>query len=195
MPCRLDAASAGRPHRLEYVSGDVAVIREHGDMLLAGIADVLGHGPEAHAVAVEVEAFLEGYWNDSVVGLLDGLHRHLKGSRGAAAGLCLVNRRTGNLCYAGIGNTVIRRFGTDEVRLLSRPGIVGGERRTPSEERLQMSPGDVVVLYTDGIKDRFGLDDYPELLEHPAQSIVTTLVQRFSKDHDDASCIALRFHP
>jgi serine phosphatase RsbU (regulator of sigma subunit) len=189
---RLEYANVIRPHLYEYVSGDAAVVRERDHLLLAAIADVLGHGPEAHEVAVEIETFLTENWNESVVGLMDQLHQHLKGSRGAGAGICLVDRRSGLLRYTGIGNTVIRRFGSSEVRLLSRPGILGANRRTPTEEQLTMLPGDVVLLYTDGVRDRFELQDYPQLLHHSAESIARTVIERFGKDHDDAGCIALR---
>jgi len=190
---RLEYAKVARPHLYEHVSGDAVVVRERGPLVLAAIADVLGHGPEAHEVAVAIEAFLMAQWDDSMVALMDRLHEHLKGSRGAGAGLCLVDPRSGLLRYTGTGNTVIRRFGSSEIRLLSRPGIVGGNRRTPTEEQMTLTPGDVVLLYTDGVKDRFGLDDYPELLHSPAESIARTVIQRFGKDHDDAACIVLRY--
>ena len=190
---RLEYAQVNRPHYYEHVSGDAAVVREKDHLLLAAIVDVLGHGPEAHEVAADTEKFLIAHWNDSVVDLMDQLHRHLAGSRGAGAGLCLVDRRSGLLRYTGIGNTVIRRFGSREVRLLSRSGIVGGSRRSPKEEQMILTPGDVVLLYTDGVKDRFELQDYPQLLHHTAESIARTVIQRFGKDHDDATCIALRF--
>lgn len=189
---RLEHARVLRPHAREHVSGDAAVVREEGDLLLAAIADVLGHGPEAHAVAVEIEDFLTTHWDDSVLGLMDLLHARLQGSRGAAAGLCLVDSRTGLLRYTGTGNTVIRRFGADETRLLSRPGIVGGNRRSTREEQMTLAPGDVVLLYTDGVKDRFALDDYPQLLHEDADRVARTVVRRFGKAHDDAACIVLR---
>lgn len=190
---RLEYAQVNRPHYYEHVSGDAAIIREKDHLLLAAIVDVLGHGPEAHEVAVETEKFLMAHWNDSVVDLMDQLHKHLVGSRGAGAGLCVVDRRSGLLRYTGIGNTVIRRFGSSELRLLSRSGIIGGSRRTPKEEQMTLTPGDVVLLYTDGVKDRFQLHDYPQLLHHTAESIARTVIQRFGKDHDDATCIALRY--
>lgn len=190
---RLEHAKAERPHYYEYVSGDTAVIREQQDLVLAAIVDVLGHGREAHELAVVIEAFLKGHWNDSVVELMDDLHDHIAGSRGAGAGLCLVDLRSGLLRYAGIGNTVIRKFGSQELRLPSRSGIIGVNRRTPKEERMTMVPGDVVLLYTDGVKDRFELRDYPQLLHHSAETIARTVIQRFGKDHDDATCIALRY--
>ena len=190
---RLEYAQVNRPHYYEHVSGDAAVLRENGNLLLAAIVDVLGHGSEAHEVAVEAEKFLKAHWNDSVLSLMDSLQKHLAGTRGAGAGLCLVDRRSGLLRYAGIGNTVIRRFGCSEVRLLSRAGIVGGSRRTPKEEQMTLTPGDVVLLYTDGVRDRFQLQDYPQLLHHTAEAIAMTIIQRFGKQHDDATCIALRY--
>ena len=115
--------------------------------------DVLGHGREAHELAVNIEKFLIAQCSGSVVHVMDRLHKHLIGTRGAGAGLCFVDRRTGLLRFTGTGNTVIRRFGSGEVRLLSRPGIIGGNRRTPKEERMTLIPGDVVLLYTDGVTD------------------------------------------
>jgi len=190
---RVEYAQVNRPHYYEHVSGDAAVVREKDHLLFAAIVDVLGHGREAYELAVDIEKFLIAQWGSSVVDLMGRLHEHLVGSRGAAAGLCLVDRRSGLLRYTGIGNTVIRRFGSREVRLLSRPGIVGGSRRTPREEQMTLTPGDVVLLYTDGVKDRFELSEYPQLLHHTAESITRAVVQRFGKDHDDATCLALRY--
>ncbi len=190
---RLEYAQVNRPHYREHVSGDAAVVREKDDLLFAAIVDVLGHGPEAHQVAVQSEKFLLANWRDSVLEAMERLHEHLAGSRGAGAGICLVDRRSGLLRYTGIGNTVIRRFGGSEVRLLSRAGIIGGSRRTPKEEQMSLIPGDVVLLYTDGVKDRFELGDYPQLLHHRAESIAKTVIQRFGKQHDDATCIAIRY--
>ncbi len=189
----VEYAKFNRPHRYEHVSGDAAVVREEDRFLFAAIVDVLGHGPEAHELAVDIERFLSALRIDSVVRLMDRLHENLIGTRGAVAGLCLLDRNTGLLCYAGTGNTVIRRFGSSEVRLVSRPGIVGGSRRTPKEEQMTLQAGDVVLLYTDGIKDRFALSEYPQLLQHAPESIAGTVVRRFGKDYDDAACIALRY--
>ncbi len=189
---RIEWAKVNRPHYYEHLSGDAAVVRENEHLLFAAIVDVLGHGPEAHELAVDIERFLIAQPIRSAVGLMDRLHEYLVGTRGAVAGLCLLDRNSGLLTYAGTGNTVIRRFGTAEVRLVSRPGIVGGSRRTPKEELMTLQPGDVVLLYTDGVKDRFALSEYPQLLHDTAESIAGTVIRRFGKDYDDAACIALR---
>ncbi len=189
----VEYAKVNRPHCYEKVSGDAAVVLEKGHLLFAAIVDVLGHGREAHQLALAIDKFLIAHWSASVADVMNRLHRHLMGSRGAVAGLCILDRETSLLRYIGVGNTVIRRFGSGEVRLISRPGIVGGNRRTPREECMTLSPGDVVLLYTDGVKDRFQLTEYPQLLQHKAETIARTVVQRFGKEHDDAACIALRY--
>jgi serine/threonine protein phosphatase PrpC len=51
----------------------------------------------------------------------------------------------------------------------------------------------MVVLYTDGVSDRFTSDDYPGVLHHAPQEVASNIVQRFGKDYDDAACIAVRY--
>lgn len=189
---RIDFFKRVRPHYRERVSGDTAVLRGQDHLLFAAVIDVLGHGDDAHALALEIERFLENSWGDALLDLMNLLHEQIRGSRGAAAGLSLLDRRSGVLRYVGIGNTVLRKFGSTEIRLVSRAGIIGGSMRTAREERMTLAAGDVVLLYTDGVKDRFRLCDYPELLHHDAETIARTVLRRFGKDNDDATCIALR---
>jgi negative regulator of sigma-B (phosphoserine phosphatase) len=79
----------------ESVSGDAVVIHplEHG--LFVAIVDVLGHGPEAHELTHVIDAFLERQAPSKVSDLMTGLHRHLKGTRGAAVGLCAIDSEAG----------------------------------------------------------------------------------------------------
>lgn len=190
---RVDYFKCDRPHYRERVSGDTALLIQHDHLLFASIVDVLGHGQEAHELALVIEDFLGNHWDNALVDLMNGLHERIKGSRGAAAGLSLLDRRSDILRYVGIGNTVIRKFGSSEARLVSRAGIIGGNTRTPREESISLAPGDVVLLYTDGIQDRFRLHDYPQLLHHDAETISRTILRCFGKEHDDATCIAIRY--
>jgi serine phosphatase RsbU (regulator of sigma subunit) len=187
--------SAIRPCRGERVSGDAVVTVPAEQLTLIAIIDGLGHGVEAHAAALSAKEFLEASRDRDVVSLMAALHEHLRGSRGAAAGLCVVESATGALRYTGIGNTVIRRFGSQETRLVSRDGVLGQNARTPWLQRMTLEPRDVVLLYTDGVRDRFSLDDYRGLLFHEPDEVARTLLKRFGKDHDDAACIALRYRP
>jgi negative regulator of sigma-B (phosphoserine phosphatase) len=184
-----------RPCKGEYQSGDAVVIQtlEHG--LFLAIIDVLGHGPEAHQLTHVIEAYLSRYSATDVAGVMVRLHQHLKGTRGAAVGLCSIDAATGRIDYAGIGNTAIRRFGTTETRLVSQDGVLGQNMRTPMPQTLQLEPGELIVLYTDGVSDRFTSNDYPGVLRHTPEEVARNIVQRFGKDHDDAACIAVRYRP
>jgi len=57
---------------------------------------------------------------------------------------------------------------------------------------MQVGNGQLVTFYTDGVSDRFDASDYPGLRYDRATVVARTIVDRFGKAHDDATCIALR---
>ena len=189
----LGYSSLIRPCRGEQLSGDSVVIRPLEQGLFVAIVDVLGHGPEAHELAQVINAYLARYGMSDVSGLMTRLHQYLKGTRGAALGLCAIDAATGRIDYAGIGNTAMRRFGKVETRLVSQDGVLGQNIRTPRSQTLQLEPRDLIVLYTDGVSDRFTADDYPGVLHHAPREVASNIVQYFGKDYDDAACIAVRY--
>lgn len=193
MTAHLDHAAVVRPKFGETVSGDAAFFVKVANGLLAVIVDVLGHGEEANELAVRIQDYIRREASGDVVGLLCRLHDHLRGSRGAAVGLSMIEPANGRLRYAGIGNTIIRRFGESESRLVSRDGVVGGTMRTPVENVMQLTDGDVVVMYTDGVKSHFDASEYPRLRTDRPHAVAANIVHRFAKSHDDASCVALRY--
>ena len=87
----------------------------------------------------------------------------------------------------------IRRFGRSETRLVSQDGVIGHNMRSLVPQALQLEPGDVVVLYTDGVSDRFTSNDYPSVSHHAPSEVANNIIQRFGKDHDDAACVAVKF--
>jgi serine phosphatase RsbU (regulator of sigma subunit) len=189
----LEHSSLVRPCRGERVSGDAVVVRPLEEGLFVAIVDVLGHGPDAHRLALLIDAYLSRHASSDLAGLLTGLHQHVKGSRGAAVGLCAIDRTAGRISYVGAGNTVLRRLGRTDTRLVSHDGVLGQNMRTPQLQTLQLEPGDVILLYTDGVRDRFTSDDYPSIHHHAPKNVVRTIIERFGKDYDDAACIALRY--
>ena len=142
---------------------------------------------------VKIERFLKDHWHDPLVEVMNNLHEHIKGTRGAAIGLSSLNLQSETLTYVGIGNTVIRKFGSREIRLVSRAGIICGNMWITREEHMTLVLGDVALPYTDGVKDLLQLYEYPQLLHHNAETISRTILQRLGKHHDDATCIALRY--
>ena len=189
----IDVASFGRPCLGERVSGDTVVIEQRDEILFLAIVDALGHGPQANAVADRAERFLRDGWSSDVLDTMHRLHSELKGTIGAGAGLCVVDSVTRDLRYTGVGNTVLRTFGSQATRLISTDGIIGSRFRTPAVQAAALNESGIILLYSDGVSDRFTASDYPGLAWHSPQEVVSKTVQRFGKDHDDAACIAVRY--
>jgi serine phosphatase RsbU (regulator of sigma subunit) len=190
---KLEHASLIRPCMGERVSGDAVVIRPLEYGLFAAIIDVLGHGPDAHQLTHTIEAFLDRHATADVSSLITRLHQRLKGTRGAAVGLCAIDSTAGIVSYVGIGNTSIRRFGESETRLVSSDGVLGQNMRTPLLQSLKLESGNLIMLYTDGVSDRFTTAEYPGVLRHAPKDVVRIILDRFGKDHDDSACIAVRY--
>jgi serine phosphatase RsbU (regulator of sigma subunit) len=190
---KLEHSSLIRPCMGERLSGDAVFFQplEHG--LFAAIIDVLGHGPDAHELTHVIHAFLKRHATSDVVSLMTRLHQRLNGTRGAAVGLCAIDSAAGTIEYVGIGNTSLRRFGESETCLVSKDGVVGQNMRTPLLQSLNLESGDVIVLYTDGVSDRFTAAEYPSVLHHAPKDAVRVILDRFGKDHDDSACIAIRY--
>jgi serine phosphatase RsbU (regulator of sigma subunit) len=182
-----------RPLTKNVECGDMGIIKEFDHKLFIGIIDVAGHGKEAYKIAVVSKDFLEENYRKDLVEVMKGLHEHLKNTRGAVAGLFLLDLTTGKLKYVEVGNITARIFGANTRRIISKPGIIGYAIPTLREERTKLYNNDVLLLYTDGIKEHFELEDYPELLQDDARTITTNIINKFGKKNDDAACIALRF--
>ena len=188
----LEYASVARPCFGELVSGDAAIVRSRNGTLFLAMVDVLGHGPKAYELAVQIRAFLESEWQGDVIGTMMSLHDTIQGSIGAAAGLASLDLASGRLRYAGVGNTVVRKFGDGSIRLPSTDGVIGSRMRSPRAHELQLGQEEVLVFYTDGIKDRFKMSEYPQLIYESARSVARKIVRTYGKQFDDATCLVVR---
>ena len=175
--------------------GDTGLIVQQGARCFIALVDVLGHGRQAHEVALRAEAYLAAHAEAALPTVMQGLDRTLRGSRGAVATLCRLDTGSGRLQHVGVGNITTRIFGADTKRLLSRDGIVGYMMPTPHEQTARMEPGDVIMLYSDGIKESFDPYDCPGLLSGSAADIAKKLFHCFYKGDDDGSCLVLRVAP
>jgi anti-sigma regulatory factor (Ser/Thr protein kinase) len=188
----VDCASVIRPCRGELVSGDEVYVERRGDHLMIALIDALGHGPPACKAARQAKSVIRETPKASVMTMMQTLHEALSATVGAAASLCEIDLVTHTGQYCAVGNTVGRILGKRDLRLHNVAGVLGSNYRPPTQDRFHLDPGEALVLYSDGISDRFGIDDFPQLGYQPAMTIVTTILARFGKEHDDASCLAVR---
>jgi serine/threonine protein phosphatase PrpC len=142
---------------------------------------------------VLAEQYLEQNHHQNLVELMNGLHTCLKGTRGAVAAFVRLELETGDLKYVGMGNITVRVLGPRASRFVSRDGILGYMISKPREETIRLFVGDVLVMYSDGVREHFESYECASLLTGTAETIAVGLIRRFGKGDDDASCIALRY--
>lgn len=186
-------AVAKRPCFGEQVSGDGALAQAIAGGFLFGVLDVLGHGPQAHALARHCERWLAANAHADLIGTVEALHHETRGSLGLALTLALADPEVGSLVTVGVGNTRLFRLGGPGICVEAQPGIVGGlnmPRLRPV--RLQIQPDDRLVLVTDGISERLDAQVLMPLRGLDAQPLAQRLLREHGKDHDDATCLVLR---
>jgi negative regulator of sigma-B (phosphoserine phosphatase) len=188
---KIDYAISERP--FDVLNGDAAFIDTTQNNIFIGIIDGAGHGPEAYSIAQLSQKFLKQNQNTKLPILMEKLHKELKGTRGGVAAIGILDLEKMQFNYVAVGNLHLRVFGNNQRQIVTQPGVLGYGIRRLLEKTLTFSPGDVFVLHTDGIKTRFSLKDYPELLAHSAKTISKTLINRFRVTNDDATCIVIRF--
>jgi serine phosphatase RsbU (regulator of sigma subunit) len=155
----IEVAGVGRPKPGEQVSGDgwLYTWLQDGTAVIA-ILDGLGHGPGAARAASVALASFEASLQASAgvpdpVDLLLAAHLALRPTRGAVGGVATIADATGEVTYAGIGNTEARVLGQSHGRLFSRDGLLGGPR-TPRPERqtIRLMAGHTFLMHTDGVQ-------------------------------------------
>lgn len=188
------ADSYVRPCDGEYLCGDSAIVVPLERGLFLSVVDGLGHGPPARAVSAVAEGWLRSHADPDVVGVADRLSEKLRGTAGASIGICYLDHATGRATYAGIGNTVLRTFGSSrEGRLVSRDGVAGRTAVRAKAFAADLGPGDLLLLYSDGVRAHFPLEEPAGIRGQEPAAIARTVVLRFGKVYDDAACIAARW--
>jgi hypothetical protein len=100
-----------------------------------------------------------------------------------------------------VGDVSGHLYRRDEVtHLVCEPGMVGvrhgGFRSTSRALHVREVPvraGDVLVMFTDGLRTATTLLDDPELRRERPLGIAQVLLERYGRDHDDATVLVARF--
>jgi negative regulator of sigma-B (phosphoserine phosphatase) len=168
----------------EAENGDLVIVRSENGKTMLAVLDALGHGRHAAQVADAAAKYLgSAPVSRGVAHLMDGLHAHLRATRGAAGLICLLSG--GKLEACGVGN-VEMRCEHARVPIVLTPGIIGGRLRSPRVFSGELRSTDRVVIFTDGVSSRFSLKDVRNL--SPADACREILV-RGRRTHDDATVL------
>jgi len=177
----------------EKVCGDAYFIKEFEDKILISVIDGLGHGADAGVAAeTALECIQKNYWR-SLTEIIKGCHEEMKGTRGAAIGIALIDLNRSTLRYAGVGNIEVRVRSRTRIRPISTNGIIGYNLRKVREEGFPYTAGDTIIIYSDGISGKFDLNLYPpEFLSQHPQKIAERIATEFSRERDDHTIVVAR---
>lgn len=173
--------------------GDTTAHRPARGGWVTMVADGLGHGPLAAEASRRAAEVLRASDALSPAATLERIHAALGGTRGAAISIIRYDRPTDTVWHAGVGNVVVRLVGASGMRSLpSQPGIVG--HRMPRLRELSYSVGDaaVAVMHSDGLTQRWTLDDVPGVLSHSPAVVCAAVMRAAASRRDDASVLVLR---
>ena len=199
MRSKIEAGDYVRPCDGERQSGDAAFVQFQDDGVLIALVDALGHGKAAHGLAVSLterlSKWLREVRNPSPDAALTILHEAARGTRGAVASVAWINATSLEGNVTGIGNVRCRLFGSAAKTIKFDDGLLGYRARSRMPVSLALMPADVLLLFSDGVSERFDISQYPTLTLDPAPAIAFNIVRRFGKGRDDASCAVLRCKP
>ncbi|MBO8127545.1 MAG: SpoIIE family protein phosphatase [Firmicutes bacterium] len=185
--------TALKPHYLEEDSGDICIYQEMGGKFFLFVADVLGHGKGAGAVAKAIELYIRNFHEMHIEKIYAGLEKMLRDTRGCAAFIAIVSQS--GLEYVNVGNIKGWLINSGSVRKLKGvPGIVG---RLPVSLKIFKEPvgpaGFVLVVCTDGIKNQFiPSSDMKWLKILSAEEAAEKILREFAIKEDDASVLIAR---
>ncbi|WP_443747643.1 SpoIIE family protein phosphatase [Asticcacaulis solisilvae] len=175
----------------ETLCGDGWAILSRPGTDIVMLCDGLGHGPLAAQATDTAIATLRNATMQAPAELVHLLHSAMKQSRGAAIAIAEITPT--KLTYAGIGNIgAYLLSGVRSQGLASMNGIVGHQMPKVKTFDYDYRPGDMLILYSDGLNGRWKIEDYPGLAYRAPEVIAGTLFRDFRRPKDDATIVAFR---
>ncbi len=187
------AAGVTRPITGEEVSGDAYAFCRSADRLTLMMCDGSGHGPlaaSASDTAVRLFRELAPMPPDQLVARL---HQALRGTRGGAVAVADIDLAARTVRYCGLGNIAGAVLAGDRKQgMISVPGVAGHQARTIRAFDYALPEGAVVVLHSDGLTERWGVDFGGDLITDQPVLIATTLLREAGVRNDDACVLVAR---
>lgn len=182
---RFQLAHRSRPCEGEEFNGDAVWIGEWIHRPVFAVFDASGHGPEAHEAA-QIACGALDRWDGTLdmPALANRLHAELRGSRGSAALIAVLDQQV--LRGFGVGNVELRALNRTISALLT-PGVLGVRlRRRIHVFEIPLRVGDRLMTCSDGVRGRI-TREYHEGLS-PAD-LCDSLLRDHSRPHDDATVL------
>lgn len=182
--CSLMWSVAWRPKDTAAPSGDDYVIVEHADRVVVALVDGSGSGAEAAAAARRCTEEVRRHPGPTIEAVFAATHRRLKGSRGVAMALVILDRKSHAMTWAAVGDVDGMVLGNGPISpILRRPGTLGITYAGIFSQTVRLAAGAQVVLTTDGVSR-----DYATARPAKATGAATVaqIIHRFARPGDDS---------
>jgi CheY-like chemotaxis protein len=193
-------------HNVE-IGGDFFEVADLGDRVLIAVGDVVGHSIQAATVMGEIRHALrayaiEGHDTVTILDLLDALVRRFHPNWFTTMCLMFLDLGTGVAEVANAGHIPPLLSDATGNRYLDVVGpLLGAGWRRPAATQVEVPPGTLVLLVTDGLVERRdrpvddGMRAMREHVSHDAdlESLCDSLLDHFGQDtKDDIALVAFR---
>lgn len=190
----VDWAVAARTLDGESVSGDLHVVASFPHGALAAVVDGLGHGPEAAEASEMAAAVLTREAGAPVTALIAACHAELRKTRGVVMSLAWFDSLADTVSWVGVGDVEAVLLHADPARgrkdsILLRGGVVGYQLPPLRQTTRAVSPGDVLILATDGVDRAFA----ETVNDREPQEIADDILANYGKATDDALVLVVRY--
>jgi serine/threonine protein phosphatase PrpC len=190
---KLDIGVASRPYPGQRLNGDSFIIKRWDNFILVGVIDGLGHGQYAYRASQKARDFIERHYDQSLTNIFNGVSRTCHATRGVVMALTRFDFDQDRFTVASVGNIEIRIFNNEiPFRYIIRRGILGTNSPKPVETVHEWELGNIMLLFSDGIKSTWRWADYRHIEDKSAAQIAQGLMDALCKDTDDATIIAVK---
>lgn len=185
----------------QALSGDLHLVKPLENGVLVAVADGLGHGqPAAEAARRALQAVGE-YSQRPLAQAIERCSRQIRETRGAVLTVALFNAQDNSMEWLGVGNVegLLVRSAVDGNRekesLMLTHGVLGAQLPPLRASVAKISPGDTLVLATDGVRRDFGAKIV--LFKEPEKT-AQGILARYGLETDDALVLVATYqgrHP
>lgn len=169
--------------------GDQCRWWENEDSIILCMVDGLGHGIEAEKAAIAAIDCVSRNLCEPLPHIFEKCDRGIKYTRGTAMSIVILDKKNATLTHGGIGNINVAIWGRKKINLSSDWGIIGGGYRKLNINTIDLTDGDLVLMWTDGISESLEVSSYEESFCMDVQKLANRILRDYAKETDDAAIL------
>ena len=175
--------------------GDATACWEQEHKLYLALADGLGHGEFARVAALAALDSIQRHPPAPLPAVFAQCDQDVRDTRGVALGIAVIDPAAQTATFCGVGNIRVLLLGQRPRHFSCSYGIVGAGFKNLIVETMPFTPGDLLVLASDGIMEQFTapVPDHGETWS--AGGLAEVILMEWGIATDDAAVLVCRAMP